>query len=131
MKSRKGITLIEILVLVVICFFLLVVVGGGCLMVKGCNYVVDKVETTAADIKQDRADRLEVSPPKHKAGDVIYHKASDEKMIVADPSYSWNDIKEGWNMKVKNGGNWDQVGGKTVNETEVKTSLEPPEVKKI
>ena len=119
MKSRKGITLIEILILIVVCFFLLVLVGGGCLMVKGCNMV----EQSFDDATAAHASRLVSNPPIYAVGDIVYHKATDAKMVVAKNSSSWNDVKEGWNMKVKNGGNWDQVGGKSVNETEVKLSL--------
>jgi len=124
MKSRKGITLIEIIGLVFVCFVLIVIVGGGCLMVKGCNYVVDTVETTVDDKATAHAERLVSNPPLYKVGDIVYHKASDQKLLVAKKSTSWNEVKEGWDMKVKDGGNMDKIGGFIINENEVKASLE-------
>ena len=135
MKSRKGFTIIEVLVLVAIIAFMATAVIGICLVVKGCNHVIDTIETTADNIEQERADRLVSNPPLYAIGDIVYHKASDEKMVVAKNTCFWNKIKEGWDIKVKDGGNWDKVGGFGINETEVKPTLkevgkESPEVEK-
>lgn len=114
MKSRKGFTLIELLVVIALAIILIVSIGGCILVVNTVGTSIDDAET---------AERLLSNPPLYKSGDVVFHKATDARMIVANPSYSWNDVKLGWNMKVSDGGNWDQVGGKTINETEVKRTL--------
>lgn len=126
MKSRKGFTLIELLIA---CFLAgLVICGiGGCLIVHGCNKGVDAVETKAEALRTERAERLYSHPPKFEVGDVVYHKATDAKLLVAKNCTSWNEVKGGWNIKVKDGGQWDKVGGFGINENEVKTS---PEVQK-
>jgi len=122
--KRRGMTLIEILVVIAIGLVLFIFIGGICLGIKGCNYVVNTVETSVADNEALTAEKMVSNPPKYKAGDIVYHKASDKKLIVAENACSWNKVQEGWNMKVKDGGNWDKVGGYSINEAEVKPSLE-------
>ena len=123
MKSRKGFTLIELLVVCFILFMVACGIGGCCLVMYGCNKGVDAVETKAAALRTERAERMESNPPLYHAGDVVFHKATDARMIVANPSVNWNEVKEGWNMKVKDGGAWDKVGGTGINEIEVKRTL--------
>lgn len=121
--KRKGFTLIELLVLIAIGFFLLIFIGAIVLGVKGCNYVVDTVETTVEENAEAKAARLESDPPTYKVGDIVYHKASEKRLLISDNAVSWNEVQECWNIKVKDGGNWDKVGGQTVSEAEVKPTL--------
>ena len=127
MKSRKGFTLIELLVTGAILFILTCVIVGIILFVvfcvKGCNAVDEAIETAGAE----RVARLESNPPKYKVGDNVYHKATDEKYVVAKNDCKWNEVKEGWDIKVKDGGHWDKLGGFGINENEVKATLEIPE----
>jgi prepilin-type N-terminal cleavage/methylation domain-containing protein len=129
MNKRKGFTLIEVIVIVVILTILTVI--GGCITicVKGCNKAVDTIEASVADKDAAYAARLVSNPPQYAIGDIVYHKATDGKMIVAKNACSWNEIKDGWNIKVKDGGNMDKIGGFGMNENEVKATLDDaPEV---
>ena len=121
--DRKGVTLIELLVLVVIVIVFSCILGGvifvGCCISKGVHAAENHVETA----KVENAGRLISNPPLYAVGDIVYHKASDEKMVVAKNACSWNDVKQGWDIKVKDGGNRDRVGGFGINETEVKITL--------
>lgn len=123
MRSRKGVTLIELLVVAVIAIVLSCILGGvlfvGCVAVKGYNAADNAIETA----KVEKAERLISNPPLYAVGDIVYHKASDEKMVVAKNACSWNDVKQGWDIKVKDGGSWDRIGGFGINETEVKITL--------
>jgi prepilin-type N-terminal cleavage/methylation domain-containing protein len=120
MKSRKGFTLVELLVLlaIIVIFALIggVVIGGCCLIVKGVAAGVD------AQVAHEQ--RLETNPPLFAVGDIVYHKASEKKMIVSKRYITWNDKKRGWNIMVKDGGLSDAVGGFLINETEVLSDLE-------
>lgn len=123
MKSRKGFTLIELLV---VGFIGLIVIGGIVAVVSVCVFAVkgvDAIDTVIDEAAAARTVRLESNPPLYKVGDIVYHKATDAKMIVAKNSCSWNEVKEGWNIKVKDGGYLDKVGGFGINEKEVKLSL--------
>jgi prepilin-type N-terminal cleavage/methylation domain-containing protein len=124
MKSSKGFTVIELMVILVIIGILLAIVVGGIVgivcCVKGCNYVSDSIDNNAAAYTE----RLETNPPLFAVGDIVYHKATDGKMVVAQNGCSWNEVKGGWDIKVKDGGSWDKVGGFGINETEVKPTLE-------
>jgi prepilin-type N-terminal cleavage/methylation domain-containing protein len=121
--NRKGFTLIELLVVIAIIGILgMIVTGvivGGCCIIKGVNAAAAADEAALVEHEE----RLISNPPLYAVGDIVYHKASDEKMVVAKNACSWNDVKEGWNIKVKDGGNWDKVGGFGINETEVKLTL--------
>lgn len=123
MKSKKGFTLIELLVVLVIMGVILSIVIGGVIFlvcsIRGCTSVNSAIDNHRAAT----VERLESNPPIYKIGDIVYHKASDKKMIVAKISTTWNDSKKGWNIFVKDGGNWDAVGGFAINETEVKPTL--------
>lgn len=123
MKSRKGRTSLGMVLLVVFLVTAILIGTIITVVVKGCNHVTDHIQTTAEDRDAAKAERLGLNPPLYKAGDVVFHKATDARMVVANPSLSWNGVKLGWNMKVSDGGNWDRVGGKTINETEVKRTL--------
>jgi hypothetical protein len=124
MKKRKGVTLIELLVVGAIGFIItaivVVVIVGVVFGIKGCNYVSDSIENMATE----HTERLVTNPPLFAVGDIVYHKATDKKMIVAKISTMWNDSKKGWNIYVKDGGDWDAIGGFVINETEVKPTLE-------
>lgn len=127
MKSRKGFTLIEMLVVGALLSILTCIIVGVILFfvfaVKGCNAVDEAIETAGAE----RIARLESNPPKFAVGDIVYHKATDAKMVVAKNDCSWNEVKEGWKIKVKDGGAWDKIGGFYINENEVKATLEIPD----
>lgn len=127
MKSRKGVTLIELLVvgtiLSVLTIFLIGVILCIVFAVKGCDAVDEAFETAGAE----RVARLESNPPKYAVGDIVLHKATDAKMVVAKNDCSWNEVKEGWDIKVKDGGGWDKVGGFGINENEVKAVPEKPD----
>ena len=114
MKSRKGFTLIELLVVVAIVSILVLIIAGAifgvCMLVKGVGVVDTALDNRAAAYEQ----RIETNPPLYDVGDIVYHKATDAKMVVAKNSSSWNDVKEGWNMTVKDGGGWDKVGSEKV-----------------
>ena len=128
MKSRKGFTLIELLVISTILTIIVSILIGGCLFV-GCIVKGVGVIDTEIDNRQDaHTQRLETNPPLYDVGDIVYHKATDAKMIVSKRYTFWNVVKEGWDIKVKDGGGWDKVGGFTINEREVKTTLEVPEL---
>jgi len=123
MKSRKGFTLIELLVVLVVFGFAVCIIVGGivgcCMLVKGANAIDSHIEASEAEY----ADKMANQPPKYAVGDIVYHKASDAKMVVANNASSWNNVKQGWDIKVKDGGALDKVGGWIINETEVKPSL--------
>lgn len=118
--SRKGVTIIEVLVVIMIVFILSCFVGCCTLVVKGCNSVGNSIET----IKAVKAEKMESNPPLYAVGDTVYHKATDKKLIVSKNNCSWNEVKGGWDIKVKDGGFSDKVGGFGMNEKEVKTSLD-------
>jgi prepilin-type N-terminal cleavage/methylation domain-containing protein len=124
MKSRKGFTLIELLVIIAIIGILLTIVVGGIvgvvLVVKGIGAAGDAIDNVQLEYEQ----RMISNPPLYKVGDIVYHKASEKKLIVAKLSATWNDTKKGWNIWVKDGGKMDVVGGFVINETEV--TAEPP-----
>lgn len=123
MKSRKGFTLIELIAVLFVMGVLLTIVVGGIIgvvcLVKGCDAIGTAIDNHQVAHEQ----RLESNPPIYKVGDIVYHKASDKKMIVAKISTTWNDSKKGWNIFVKDGGKMDIVGGFAINETEVKLTL--------
>ena len=118
--NRKGFTLIEGLVVAALIVMVLGFVGCCTLVVKGCNSVDNSLET----LKTVKEEKLISNPPLFVVGDIVYHKATDKRLIVAKNNCSWNVDKEGWDIKVKDGGGWDKVGGFKMNENEVKTSLE-------
>ena len=110
MKSRKGFTLIELLVVIFIIGILLSIVIGGIVFavcaIKGCDTVSTAIDNHQAATEE----RLESNPPIYKIGDIVYHKASDAKMIVAKKYITWNKAKEGWDMKVKTAVVWMSLG---------------------
>ena len=128
MKSRKGFTLIELLavfiIIAVMSCIIIAGVVGCCMLVKGAKALDAHLEAGEAE----RADRLVSNPPIYDVGDIVYHKASNAKMVVVKNSCTWNDIKQGWNIKVKDGGQWDKVGGFSINEVEVKLILKKVEL---
>jgi len=127
MKSRKGVTLIELMVVGTILSILSAIIIGVIFffvfLFKGVDAIDEAIETAGAE----RVARLESNPPKYAVGDIVYHKASNAKMVVAKNDCSWNEVKEGWDIKVKDGGNWDKVGGFGINENEVKAVPEKPD----
>lgn len=126
MKSRKGVTLIELLVVIFIIGIILSIVIGGIVgivcLVKGIGAVDMALDNRAVAYEQ----RLETNPPLYDVGDIVYHKASRGRMIVAKKNTLWNELKNGWDIKVKDGGSMDTIGGFIINETEV-TPTKPPE----
>ena len=120
--KNKGLTIVEVMVLIVIMLLIGGFITGVCVVVKGCNYVVARVDGDIEKAEIQRAEKLVTNPPLYAVGDIVYHKANNDKMVVAQNCCSWNDIKQGWDIKVKDGGNWDRVGGFGINETEVKST---------
>jgi prepilin-type N-terminal cleavage/methylation domain-containing protein len=121
--NKKGFTLVELLVVLVVFGFACCIVIGGvvgcCMLVKGANAIDAHLEASEAEY----ADKMANNPPKYAVGDIVYHKASDAKMVVANNTSSWNNVKQSWDIKVKDGGALDKVGGWIINETEVKPKL--------
>lgn len=116
--NRKGVTIIGVLVVVAIVFIISCFVGCCTLVVKGYNSVSNSIET----LKVVKAEKMESNPPLYEVGDIVFHKATDKRLIVSKNNYSWNEVKGGWNIRVKDGGFSDKLGGFVMNEKEVKTS---------
>ncbi len=127
MKSRKGFTLIELLVVGAIITIIGAFLIGGCIVVGFIVKGVNAADTAIDNATSAHTQRLVSNPPLYEVGDIVYHKATDAKMIVVKRYTFWNVVKEGWDIKVKDGGGWDKVGGFTINEREVKPSLKVPE----
>jgi prepilin-type N-terminal cleavage/methylation domain-containing protein len=121
--NKKGFTLIELIVVLVVfvvaCCFLIFGVVFFVGLSKGVSAIDAKLEASEVEYAAKMANQ----PPIYAVGDIVYHKASDAKMVVANNASSWNNVKQGWDIKVKDGGALDKLGGWGINETEVKPSL--------
>jgi len=108
--KRKGFTLIELLVVIAIISMLAAVAG----VVIG----VIVWATSGPD-----TDALMVSnPPVFADGEIAQKVLDKKKVIIVNRALSWNEDKQNWNVKIKDGGKLDVVGGYIVNESELEKS---------
>jgi len=117
--NKKGFLISELLWAMLGAFIIIIIVSFIVLGIRGCNKAVSYVESEKeAKIKNEKT-HLAL----YAVGEIVYHKASDEKMVISNNKYNWNELKQGWDIKVKDGGMLDKVGGYVINEMEVKSSL--------
>ncbi len=103
MKSRKGFTLIELLVvcaLAVVPFIILCIIVACC--ISSCNSTEEGI-----------------TAPKYDNGQVVQDILTKKQLLVAKNDFVWNKGKNSWDIKVKDGGILDKIGGFITNENEV------------
>jgi prepilin-type N-terminal cleavage/methylation domain-containing protein len=108
--NRKGFTLIELLVVLTILF----VAITGIIIVVGC--------IVSACSGPDTDDLMVSNPPIFANGEIAQMVLDKKKVIVVNRALSWNKDKQNWNIKIKDGGKLDVIGGYIVNESELEKS---------
>jgi len=108
--NRKGFTLIELLVVIAILSILSsIVVGGIALTIWACS-------------GPDIDDLIVSNPPVFTDGEIAQKVLDKKKVIIVDRALSWNEDKQNWNVRIKDGGKLDVIGGYVVNESELEKS---------
>jgi hypothetical protein len=109
MKSRKGFTLIELIVFFAILIVFSAIVTGIVLVGIGIYHFT----------KSDDA-ILESNPPIYTNGQIVSNTLTGKQLIVVDSHFSWNKSSGCWNVKVQDGGVLDKIGGYICLETVLK-----------